>query len=514
MVLEVGSARRSTGVAGSDVHAAPTISATIATAAVLVRLAAAFTLPSYLELVSVQNVIEPSAHPRRVVIGLSLGHGGMSVLINLIAILTVYFYLPPESAGLPSLITDATFLSVLNAIVVIAAAGRLLDAVTDPLIAIGSDRSTHPRGRRIPFMRAGAIPAAIATVALFVPPVQSESAWNIVWLLGVQAILYTALTAYVTPAFSLVADLGRTPSERLDLATVTSIAWAGGIMVAALTPFLASVFQRLGLEPIRAWQSAVVLVCSVALGAMWAPTRLIDETVLSRSAPSTTPIVVAVRNVVANPFFRYYLAADFSYFCGLAIIQTGLLYYITVLLQLDETVTAPLLILMVVVATFMYPAVNRAAKRHSGKRLVVAAFGVSSFNFGGIVFLGTLPLPNWLQAVVLVLAFSVPFAVLSVIPQWILSDIAEHASLQSGESTAATFFAARTFMQKLGQTIGVVVFALLASLGRDVGDDLGIRLSGLAGVVLYLIAALLFRHYDEETLQRGLQGETAQAPSP
>ncbi len=446
-------------------------------------------------------VPEPAPYPRRVVVGLCLGHGGMSVLINLIAILVVYFYLPPESAGLPDLVTDATFFHVLNAIVLIAAAGRLLDAVTDPLIASGSDRSRHRLGRRIPFMRAGAVPAAVATVALFVPPVGHESGWNIVWLLGVQAVLYVALTAYVTPAFSLVADLGRTPMERLDLATWTSVAWAGGIMVAALTPFLSEVYGWVGLSPIRSWQASVTTVCTVALAAMWAPIRLIDEPSLSRSAPTSVPLRRAVRLVATNPFFRFYLAADFAYFSGLTIVQTGLLYYVTVLLELDETVTAPLLVLMVVVATFLYPAVNRVAKRRSGRQLVVFAFLVSAFDFLGVVFLGLFPMPNWLEAVVLILAFSVPFAVLSVVPQWILSDIAEHAAIRTGQATAATFFAARTFMQKLGQTIGVMAFALLASFGRDVGDDLGIRLSGVAGVVLYLVAALAFRHYDETTLQ-------------
>ncbi len=450
------------------------------------------------------GVSEPSPHPRRVVIGLSLGHGGMSVLINLIAILVVYFYLPPDSAGLPPLVTDATFFHVLNAIVLIAAAGRLLDAVTDPLIAIGSDRSRHRLGRRIPFMRIGAIPAAVATVALFVPPVGHESGWNIVWLLGVQAVLYVALTAYVTPAFSLVADLGRTPTERLDLATWTSVAWAAGIMVAALTPFLSAVFRWAGLSPIRSWQGAVVAVCSLALAAMWAPIKLIDEPSLSRSDPTSVPLSRALRLVAHNPFFRFYLAADFAYFSGLTIVQTGLLYYVTVLLELDETITAPLLLLMVVVAAFLYPAVNRAAKQRSGRQLVVFAFLVSAFDFLGVVFLGLLPIPNWLEAVLLILAFSLPFAILSVLPQWILSDIAEHAAVRSGQATAATFFAARTFMQKLGQTIGVMVFALLASFGRDVGDDLGIRLSGAAGVVLYVVAALAFRRYDEETLQAEL----------
>jgi GPH family glycoside/pentoside/hexuronide:cation symporter len=65
-----------------------------------------------------------------------------------------------------------TFLGVLNALTLIAASGRLLDAIADPWIASWSDRTTHRRGRRIPFLMFGALPAAVFLVLMFVPPVQ------------------------------------------------------------------------------------------------------------------------------------------------------------------------------------------------------------------------------------------------------------------------------------------------------------------------------------------------------
>ena len=435
----------------------------------------------------------------------------MAILINLISVLLVYFYLPPSSAGLPRLVTDVTFLGVLNAIVLIAAAGRFTDAVTDPLIAHLSDRSKHRRGRRIPFMAVGAVPAAVATFLMFLPPVGRESGWNIVWLLVIELILYLALTAYATPAFTLVADLGSTPEERLDLATWTTVAWGIGIIIGAATPALASLLDRSGLTPIRAWQTAVAAECTIAAIAMMVPVFGIDEVRYARSSPSSFSFRQSVTTVLSNEFFRHYLAAEAAYFCGLAVIQTGILYYVTVLLELDEAVTAPLLFLMVVVALCLYPTINRVAKHRPAKPMVIVAFIAASIDFVIVVFLGALPLPAWLQAVVLVLVFSIPFAILSVIPQWILADIAEHAALVSGNATAGMFFAARTFLQKIAQTFGVVVFAVLTSFGRDVGDDLGIRLSGLAGVALYLLAAILFSRYDEDRMRAQLDAATDRA---
>lgn len=438
------------------------------------------------------------------VAAVSVGHGGMSVLINVLGLVLVFFYLPPENAGLPQLLSDTTYLVVLNAVVVLAAVGRLTDAVTDPIIAVLSDRSRHRRGRRIPFMAWGALPAGVATAGMFIPPVIGVSSWNIVWLLAVQALLYVTLTAYVTPAFSLVADLGCTAEERLDLATWTSVAWAVGIVVAALSPFLAGVAEGAGLEPIRAWQLAVGSVCLIGVLAMYVPVWKVDEPRWARSQPAAVPVRQMVSIIISNPHFRYYAAADFAYFGGLIIIQTGLLYYTTVLLELDGGLAAPLLLLMIVIATGLYPFVNSQAKRHSGKAMVIGAFAISALDFALIVMLGRLPVPNLLQAIAVVIVFALGYAVLSVLPQWILSDIAEHSSIKSGTATAASYFAARTFLQKVSQTFGVVVFALFTTFGRDVGDDLGIRLTGLAGMALYIIAGLLFLGYDERKLKTEL----------
>jgi len=309
--------------------------------------------------------------PRRLILSLSAGYVGMSVLVNLISTLLVFFYLPPDNAGLPTLVTDATILGILNVIALIAAAGRLTDAITDPLIASASDKSKHRKGRRIPFMRVAMVPASILTALMFIPPVGSESGWNIVWLLGIQVLLYLSLTAYVTPAFALVADLGRTPAERLKLSTWTSMGWALGLVIAALTLFLAGLLDG-PFTVVRGWQVAVGIVCAIALLFMSVPVFNIDENAYARAEPATMPLITSIKTVLGNPFFRFYAAADFAYFGGLAIIQTGVLFYVTVLLELEEWVSTVLLLLMVVVSAGLFPLVARWARAQGGgKRLTI-----------------------------------------------------------------------------------------------------------------------------------------------
>lgn len=59
----------------------------------------------------------------------------------------IYFYQPSKTSGIPDLIPQGRLvLGVLTIIGMIKAVGHIIDAVTDPLIAAGSDKSRHKDG--------------------------------------------------------------------------------------------------------------------------------------------------------------------------------------------------------------------------------------------------------------------------------------------------------------------------------------------------------------------------------
>lgn len=446
----------------------------------------------------------PESLPLSKQIAYAIGQLGWSTLVNIVAVALVYFYLPPDTSDLPQLITGATFFAVLNAITLIAASGRMLDAVTDPWIAGMSDRSRNPRGRRIPFMMKGGLPTALFLVLMFVPPVSEQSAWNIAWLVVVQALFYIFLTVYVTPFFALLPEMGHTPTERLNLSTWISVTFALGIILAGLTPAIAGGLEgALDLSPLRAFQVAVGSLGVIALVCMYVPVVALDERRYSSGTPSSVPLLPAVRATFANSEFRKFVVSDFAYFTGLTIVQTGLLFYVTVLLEEEEELVATLLAVMVVTSFLFYPLVNLLAKKMGKKPLMVGAFVWMALVFLGVPTLGSLDFSPIAQAYLLILLLAIPIAFLGVLPNAVLADIAEHDAGRTGQQREGMFFAARTLMQKFGQTTGVVSFAILTTFGRDVGDDLGVRLSGILGFTLCLGAAIVFARYDEDTVTAG-----------
>lgn len=428
----------------------------------------------------------------------ALGQWGWSILINLVNLQLVYFYIPPSDSGIPTFIPQVTFLVVLNTLTLIAASGRLLDAITDPLIAFWSDRSDHKSGRRTPFLKWSALPAALFCFLMFFPLFENVGWGNILWLALMQLGFYVFLTGYVTPYFALLPELGHSSKERLNLSTWISITYALGIVLASQVPTLAGLFDQGSV--VANTQMGMIVLCAFAVVLMMIPAWTIDEKKYSSSVQSSSEVGLweSLMMTFQNDHFKRFVVADFSYFTGLTIIMTGLLYYITVLLGLEETMMGLLLPLLVGVSFLFYPLVNMLARRFGKKPFVVFSFMWMGLVFLGIYWLGKYPITPSQQAYLLILAYALPLSFLGILPNAILADISDHHGRTTGAYQEGMFFASRTFMQKMGQTVGVFVFALLTTLGKDVGDDLGIRLSGWAGAILCLVAGLYFFTYREK----------------
>jgi glycoside/pentoside/hexuronide:cation symporter, GPH family len=177
-----------------------------------------------------------------------------------------------------------------------------------------------------------------------------------------------------------------------------------------------------------------------------------------------------------------------------------------VLLELKEFVSTILVLLLVVISILLYPVVAQVAKRLSGGRvLLLVAFGIEAGVFVFVSLMGKVKTASMAQAIVPIVVFTVPYSILTTMFAWVTADIAEHHALQTGEAVAGMFYAARTFFQKLASTVAVILFALLLQLGKDVGDDLGVRLSGVVGAGLAVLAATVLWFYDEKHMQKELQ---------
>jgi GPH family glycoside/pentoside/hexuronide:cation symporter len=439
--------------------------------------------------------------PLKIRLSYASGMAGWSILVNIIGVMLPYYYLPPGSAGWLPLISQVTIFGIFNLLAIIATAGRLTDAFYDPFIGQKSDSSKHKKGRRIPFMMWSCIPAVILCALVFSPPDHFSSVANAWWLAITLTLFFVAATTYIIPCNALLPELAHTPEARVRLATLQQVGFVVGIVIASSTNNLADLMQYLfQIAPdhrIDAVRLAIEILCVVGGIFLLVPVFVIDEKKYCEGKPSHMPLLSAIRATLKNKNFLLYAAADFSWYMALYIITSGLLYYVTVLAGEKESLGVILMGTMVAGSVFFYPLIITWSNKFGKKKLVLIAFAVLAVVCASVYGLGKYPVNHKLQLFLFVGFAAFPLAALGILPPAILGDIASEDAKTTGENREGLFFAVKYFVVKLGQTFGIAVFAMLTVLGKDPGDDQGLRLSGFVVAALCICAAVVFSRFKE-----------------
>lgn len=443
--------------------------------------------------------------PLLVQVAYAVGQLGWAIPINLSAFWLIDLY----SGGFTPAKEGAIVVGL--ALSLIAGGGRVFDAITDPIIAKWSDEATFERGRRLPFMFAGAFPSGVFAILLFTPISTTASLTNTLWLAVISVCFYLSLTLYATPYFALLPELSRSTDDRVNLATGLAFGWALGLVAAAQAPAIwntidaATTYSRL-----QSIQIAVTILAVIAVLCMLVPVFVIDERKYVTSASSSRGLAETLRAFSRNREFLSYVVADFSYFGGLTLIQASLPFYSKILLFPDDqefgaTLVGPLTLSVVLTWLVFYPLVNMLAKRYGKKRLIRVSFLMLGVVYCLITGLGQIPLPPLVQAFGVSILSGIPTAFLAVLPNAVLGDIARIDAEQTGDAQEGMFYAGRTFVQKLGQSLGLFVLPAFLTLGRIPENDIGIRLSAVFGATLCFAAFLVFRYYRESKVLADLE---------
>ena len=112
---------------------------------------------------------------------------------------------------------------------------------------------------------------------------------------------------------------------------------------------------------IAAIQITVFMLALLAAIFMLITVLAINEKKYCVSKPSAIPLKKALKQTLTNKNFLLFIVADFSYFIGVTIITSGLLYFVTVLLQLPESIGNKLMITMASPDNFLMMATGSRA---------------------------------------------------------------------------------------------------------------------------------------------------------
>ena len=430
------------------------------------------------------------------------GQFGWALLSGIISNWLVYFYQPDETSiaqGQTVFIPQGlVILGIFTVIGGITAFGRIFDAVTDPLIASWSDRCTSKDGRRIPFMKFAALPLSLATVLVFWSPVSKTSFVNAVFLFLMVMVYYFSITAYCTPYNALIPELGHDQKERLNISTVISFTFIAGTAVAYLAPTIWGMFIP-SFGRVNAIRITFTVMAAIAFVCMEVPVLTIKEKEYVNTVPTSDGAFGSLAATFRNREFCKFVGSDIFYWIAITMFQTGLPFFTTSLLKLPESMTTIYFVGMTALSLIFYVPINKLTPKLGKKKLILTAFGIfcAAYLYTGCLGKITFLSPA-IQGLILTVAAALPMAIFGILPQAVVADIAQSDAMTTGNNREGMFYAARTFAFKMGQSVSMLIFTAVSTIGTKTG--VGYRIAAFGAAVFCFVGAAIFLFYNEKKI--------------
>jgi len=413
------------------------------------------------------------------------GAGGFSIIDRVMITWLLFYYITSPLEGVEALIPPFIFGLIMFF-------GRVLDALSDPIVARWSDNYSGHLGRRIPFMLFSGIAYAAVFILLFYPPVTGQSALNSIYVAALLGLYFILFTTYVCPYLALLPELARTNRDRIDLATFKAIFSLLGVGIALIGAGI--LIGMIGFHGM-VWAMAVI-----GLILLYVP-LLIKERHYAKAEPATLGLVEAVATTFKNRAFLIYLIGNVTFWLGFNIVTLNIPLYVTILLRGTPEATSIYFGLAFVVALLFFPVVNILSKKLGLKVMMMFAL---------LAFLVLLPIYFFLGqplfglrpeiiAYILMGLTGLPLAVIFIVPDAIVAAVSDLEAKLSGQQREAMYFGAQGFVLKTAMGLSTLITgALLQFFGSTIAAPLGIQLTGPVAAIFILIGVIVFARYPEK----------------
>ncbi len=90
-----------------------------------------------------------------------------------------------------------------------------------------------------------------------------------------------------------------------------------------------------------------------------------------------------------------------------------------------------------------------------------------------------------------------------ILPQAVVADIAQSDAKRTGSNREGMLYAARTFAFKLGQSLSMLLFTAVSTVGNSTGT--GYRIAAFSAACFCFLGGILFLFYDEHKISRDIR---------
>ena len=444
--------------------------------------------------------------PKRKMYRYCLADIAKGLFTGMISNYLLYFFQPTAKSGLPQLLPENKFLGFITIMAFITALGKIVDAVTDPLVASLSDKCTHKAGRRMPFLRYAALPYAASVILIFYAPFEQGSFLNAIWVGFFLISYYAAYTFFFIPRNALVPEIIPDAKVRVGYYGMSTVFFMGSSSFMYAATLFVDILKNAGLSPLWAWRSVFTVFALIGIVCLLLSAYAFEEKdyVDSNVKPKES-MLRSFSMVFRNKQFVVFSLGDLFSGVSMAFFQTAMLYYITMLLNVPESQSFLVMLCAIAVAICLFPLIIRISRKYNKKLPLVIASIVFTVVFGLIYFgdkIAALAPGNELfVGLAMGVIVSFPFAAINILPQSVISDIIQQDCLETGVNREGIFSAVKTFIEKIASAIAMMGVSSILAVGAVQGESVGlqgVKLTGVFAGIFSLLSLVFFILYNDK----------------
>lgn len=416
---------------------------------------------------------------------LSYAMGGMALnLANLvISQWLMKLYVPSRDSAL---VAGALFAGIFFS-------GRFMDGVIDPVAGFISDHFQSKRGRRIPFIAAMTVPAALVSFLLWVPPYPGGAHWlNAVYLFVLVQLFFVCWTFLANPYMALLPEITSDLDERVNIATMQAVFLMIGTFIFGA---MGAIKDQMGWVGIGAVTGVLTLVSFFPTVFAIKEKPSIGRIPKERFRLAT--IVDWTRTTFKNRSFVILVAATSSLWFALNMVILVVPFWVQYALGMTDREVVLLMAPLLVVNIVFFFVFNYIAKRFGKFAAFVTTLASAAITMPLLGLSGYLPFGDTMFQSQLAMALvGIPVSGIMVLPPALLADVIDYDETLIGRRREGIYYGVQAIFQKIAIGLSIAVAtALMYAGGSETPSVWGLRMISASAGAAALVSLAFFARY-------------------
>lgn len=420
----------------------------------------------------------------------------LNVYDTILATWLLFFFVPPEDLGHARYVPMAVMGFIM-------AGGRILDAITDPLIGYLSDHTRSRWGRRKPYIFISSPFLFLAFVLLWLPPVNSTSMINAVFLGVVLFVYYWAYTGVLIPWFAVLPELSHENRSRVKIATI-------GVAVGVIGALFGGGLSGPLLEKLGAFKMAITLgafafiACELTLFGI--AERRTEQGL--KNGPGFRGFLRVLKQVFSDKQVLCFALTIMLVQLTYQLMLMNVPYFTTLILKQERSMASFLMAVIIIILALSTPMwywlLSKYPKRHVFRMIMLTMM----LGYVLAFFIGKFPMLSLItQAIVILAIVSIPMGGMFAVALGLIADLTDYDELKSGQRREAVYYGIYGIVRKTGwAACSLIMAAIFSVFGFTAQNPLGVRVIWLVCALACLLGFVVFIPYRIGDSQAETQG--------